>query len=99
MGALEDAREENRRLKAEAEVRSDFSKREAETKAVKRENFALRHPGLMNVAGRVGTGFKRMGGAIADAGKAGARNAGRKGPNFANNFGRNMGMKMPRFRM
>lgn len=95
MPTFEEVREENRRLKAEQNVREDFDRRNAEKKALQKENFALKHPGLTNVAGRVGQGFKAMGGAIVEAGKSAGKNAGRKGPAFGMNFGRG-GMRMPR---
>ena len=46
MATLEELKEENSKLKAEAEVKSDMAKHESEKVRLEAENRSLRHPKL-----------------------------------------------------
>jgi len=74
MGEIEDLKKEIAQLKAQKEVRGDFEARDRERKDLQKEKFLLKHEGSIGIAKRVGTGFKRIGQGIKNAGEKTAKN-------------------------
>lgn len=65
----EDILAENRRLKAQEAVNLDMARTQAKMKALKRENFMMKHSGKIETIKSIGRGLGIMGKGIVNLGK------------------------------
>jgi hypothetical protein len=96
MASIAELQAENRRLKAEREVRADFARRDQERKALQKENRALAHPTASRVLGGLKEGFARTAVGFHEMSKSSGKKS--SSPGIAFRIPKNKGYKAIRFR-
>lgn len=96
MASIEELKAENRRLKAEREVREDFARRDIERKQLAKENRALAHPTATKIFGGLKEGFTRTAVGFHEMSKGSGKKS--SSPGLAFRIPKNKGYKAIRFR-
>lgn len=76
MKSLEELEEENRKLRAQAEVEKDFEERNEKAKKLRKENFEMKHQKKIKLVRKVGRGAGKVGGTILGGLASGLRHMG-----------------------